>query len=67
MKQYVKASIATANGCKVRTPYDNYVFSSDLEAREFCDYVNSDPEYSDPEIGMIIEHCFFINKAYPDK
>lgn len=67
MDKHIQKALAIAKGCKVETPYDIYMFCSESEANKFCEYVNSDSEYNDPEIGPIVEHCYFINTAYLDE
>ena len=64
MKKYIKTAVATSEKCSVTTPYGSYDFDSEEEMQEFLDYVHADPDYDDPELGDIIEHCFFLNKEY---
>lgn len=64
MKIYIKNATMTGDKVIVETPYNTYEFCSEAEAIEFEEYVNSDPDYEDPEIGDIVEHCYFINKSW---
>ncbi|MCM1226403.1 MAG: hypothetical protein NC320_03130 [Clostridium sp.] len=64
MKKYIKTATATSEKVTVETPYNSYEFDTEQDAQEFLDYVNSDPEYDDPEVGDIVEHCFFLNKEW---
>lgn len=62
MKKYIKNATAVADEVRVDTPYNSYEFDSEEEAQEFFDYVNADPDYDDPKLGDVVEHCFFLNR-----
>ena len=62
MKNYIKNATAVADKVRVDTPYNSYDFDTAKEAQEFLDFVNSDPEYDDPDLGDLIEWIFFYEK-----
>ena len=62
MKKFIKNATAVAGKVRVDTPYNSYEFGSEEKAQEFFDYVNADPDYDDPELGDVVEHCFFLNR-----
>ncbi len=64
IKRYKKISADNQVKIVPQTPYNVYEFDSEEEANEFEAFVNSTPEYSDSKVGDVIEHCFFINKAW---
>lgn len=66
IKRYKKISADNQVKIVPETPYNVYEFDSEEEANEFESYVTADPKYEDPEIGDIVEHCFFINKSWEE-
>lgn len=64
MKKYIRTATTTAEKFRVETPYNCYEFDTEQEAQEFEDFVNSDPDYDDPETGPIVEHCYFLNRDW---
>lgn len=62
MKKYIKHATAVADKVRVDTPYNSYEFDSEEDAQEFLDYVNAAPDYDDPDLGDVVEHCFFLNR-----
>ncbi len=65
MKKFIRTATATSEKFRVETPYNCYEFDTEQEAQEFLDFVNSDPDYDDPELGDIIEWVFFYKKNTP--